>query len=188
GAAEHLLELGEFRVGELGTTDQRCGKPVDGALVSISELGVFAGEDRIDRLLREARRQAFANMRLADVVGLPMLGDYQDADLDLALAERRALIEKGADLLHAARGGGAVDPDFVGPEDAAAAGGELLEYGGLLGRELFRRNLENAVHEEICPWTILISKASHHIGLRIARGERSKLASPYPKNWFLGRG
>src|SRR5262249_19423002 len=123
GAAEHLLELGEFRVGELGTTDQRCGKPVDRALMRSSELRVLAGEDRVDRRLREARGQAFANMRLADVVGLPMLGDHQDADLDLALAERRTLVEEGADLLHAARDRGAVDPDLVRPEDAAASGG-----------------------------------------------------------------
>ena len=63
------FDLGELRVRQLRAADQRRGEPVDGALVRIGELRVAAGEDRVDRLLREARGLAFADMRLPDVVG-----------------------------------------------------------------------------------------------------------------------
>src|SRR6266436_4667863 len=49
-------------------------------------------------------------------------------------------------MLHTARDGRAVDPDLVGCEDAAAAGGELIENILLLGRERVRRNFGDAVH------------------------------------------
>src|SRR5262245_44345870 len=119
---------------------------MDGALVRVGERGLAAGEDRVDRLLREARGLALADMRLPDVIALPMLCDHQDYDLDLALRQRRALVKEGPDPLHAARHRRAVDPALVGAEDAAAAGGELIEDRGLLGGELFRRDFENAVH------------------------------------------
>jgi hypothetical protein len=95
---------------------------------------------------REAGGLAFADMRLLDVLALPVLRDHQDADLHLALRQRRALVEESSDPLHAVGDGRAVDPDLVGAEDAAAAGGELVEHRRLLAGELFGRDFQNAVH------------------------------------------
>jgi hypothetical protein len=145
-AAQHVLDLGELRVRKLGAGHERRGEAVHGAFVRVGERGLAAGEDRVDRLLRETGGLAFADMRLPDVIALPMLRDHQDYDLDLALRQRRALVEEGPDPLHAARHRRAVDPDLVWAEDAAAAGGELIEDRGLLGGELFPRDFENAVH------------------------------------------
>src|SRR5436190_3481691 len=122
-----------------------------GALMGIRELGLIAGEDHIDRLLREAGGLAFANMRLPDVIALPMLRDHQDYDLHLPLRQRRALVEKRPDLFHAARNRRAVNPDLVRAENASATGGELIEDFCLLGAELLLGNFENAVHAMRCP-------------------------------------
>jgi hypothetical protein len=78
--------------------------------------------------------------------GLPMLRDHQDADFHLALRQGRVLVEKGPDPLHAARNRRTMDPDLVGAEDAAAAGGELVEHRRLLRRQLLGRNFESSVH------------------------------------------
>jgi len=83
--------------------------------------------------LRQAGGLALADMRLPDVVALPVLRDHQNADLHLALRQRRELVEEGPDPLHATGDGRTVDPDLVGPEDAPASGGELIEDLALLG-------------------------------------------------------
>jgi hypothetical protein len=44
-----------------------------------------------------------------------------------------------------------VNPDLVRTEDAAAAGGELIEDFALLGREMRRWNFENAIHDDALP-------------------------------------
>src|SRR5262249_30292624 len=75
-----------------------------------------------------------------------MLRDHQDCYLHLALRERRTLVEKRADLLHAARDRRAVNPNLVRAENASATGGELVEDFCLLGAELLLGNFENAVH------------------------------------------
>src|SRR4051794_11689719 len=146
-AAERLLDPGEFGVRQFRTTHQRGGKPMDGAFMCVGEFRILAGEDRVDGLLRQAGGLALADMRLPDVVALPVLRDHQNADFHLALRQRRELVEEGPDPLHAAGDGRTVDPDLVRPEDAPAPGGELIEDLALLGRKLFRRNLEDAVHD-----------------------------------------
>src|SRR6476620_933306 len=132
-AAERLFDLREFGVRQLRPAHQRRGKPMDGTFMCIGELRILAGEDRVDGLLREAGGLALADMRLPDVVALTVLRDHQNADLHLALRQRRELVEEGADPLHAAGDGRTVDPDLVRPEDAPAPGGELIEDLALLG-------------------------------------------------------
>src|SRR6185436_1886642 len=79
--------------------------------------------------------------------GVPVLRDDENADLDLARRQRDLLVEVGADVLHAARDRRRMNPDLVGTEDAAAPGDELIEHRGLFGREFFRRQIEQAVHD-----------------------------------------
>jgi len=117
--------------------------------VRVGQLGIAAGKDGIDDLLAETNGLAHLDMRLADIVGVPVLRDNENADLDLALRQRALLVQIGADVLHAAGDGRRVDPDLVGAEDAAAAGDELLEHFLLFGRLLFRGQFEQAVHDEV---------------------------------------
>src|SRR5262249_24078770 len=117
-----------------------------GVLVRIAEPGVPAREHRRDDLVAEPGGLAGLDMRLAYVVGVPVLRDHQDSDLDLAGRERAALVEMGPDVLHPVRNRRRMDPHLVGAEDATAPGGEPVEHGLLLGGELFGRNLEDAVH------------------------------------------
>ncbi len=82
-AADGPLDLGELGVRQLRAGDQRRGKAVHGALVRIGELGIAAGENRVDDLLRQSHLLAHLDVSLTHVVGVPMLRDHQDADLDL---------------------------------------------------------------------------------------------------------
>src|SRR5262249_45391202 len=88
------------------------------------------------------------DMRLAYVVGVPVLRDHQDSDLDLAGRERATLVEIGADVLHPVRNRRRMDPHLVGAEDATAPGGDPDEHGPPLWRERLGRELCGAVYGE----------------------------------------
>jgi hypothetical protein len=98
------------------------------ALVRIGQLRIAAGQHRIDDVLGEPDLPPHLDVRLADIVGVPVLRDDEDADLDLALRQRALFVEISADVLHAARDGRRMNPYLVRAEDAAAPGDELFEH------------------------------------------------------------
>ncbi len=63
------------------------------------------------------------------------------------VGERGALVEEGADVLHAARDGRRMNPDLVGAEDAAAPGDQLVEHRLLFTGQFVGRNFKRAIHE-----------------------------------------
>jgi len=64
-----------------------------------------------------------------------MTRDAAEAELDLALGERRILVEEAAELFHHAHQPGAVQPDLVGGGDTAASLQQSLESGALVRRK-----------------------------------------------------
>jgi hypothetical protein len=112
----------------------------------IGEFRVAAGENCVDLFLRQPHLFAEADMRLPHIIGVPMLRDHQDADLDLPRRQRALLVEERADVLHPACDCRRVDPDLIRSEYASAAGGKPLEDCGLFGRELVLGNVQNAIH------------------------------------------
>jgi hypothetical protein len=61
----------------------------------------MAAAKRVDHGLRQADFLAHPDMRGLHVVAAPVGRDHDDDHLDFARRQRRALVEVGADLLHA---------------------------------------------------------------------------------------
>src|SRR5262245_33304432 len=118
-------------------------------LVRVGELGIIAREERIDDFLRQTNSLAFADMRLPDVVGIPVPRDQEDSNLDFARRKRTALVEISPDVLHAARDRRTMDPDLVRAEDTTTARHQLVKYGCLFGCQLLGRDFENAAHGDV---------------------------------------